>query len=358
MGYPTNSLTSYDVGWNGLSSAPTGNKEIIADVLTQLTIEEKPLLAVISDDVADGLYWQWSTDRLEGRSTGGALEGQISTAQAAIQRQKLSNYVQHFQGDFNVTLDQIEMSRRGKTIGVKDELRYQAGKRTTEKLLDVNARGWSVCNSSTDLSDAPSSGSNSAGPLTGNFHYWARNTVSSTGAGGVATSAYLGHTPSVQFIRNDGAFSSANINTVGKAMYDNGVRPNTIFMGHGVKLAFDAAIFGQASSGTLVRNTDALQGTEFGTVVDFIKTSLGRYAVITDHTMPSAASSSTSANALYTGACWYMADRNQMKKAWWRHFAPYDVVTNGDAKGGYVRGSLGFKITNPYAIGGVYNVTN
>lgn len=357
MAMYTGALSSYDVGWQTSLSSATGNKEIIKDVLTQLSIEDKPLLASIGDDVADGLYFQWATDRLATRTTAGALEGQTASTGSATQRKKLENYVQHFQGDFEVTLDQIEMSRRGKTIGVKDELRYQAGKVATEKLLDVNARGWSVCNSSTDLSDAPSTGSNSAGPLTGNFHYWARRTVSDTGSGGVATSAYLGYTPFVQFIRNDGPFSSANINTVGIAMRKNGVTPNTIFMTDGVKLAMDAAVFGQAASATLVRNTDALQGTEYSTVVDVIKTSIGRYAVIQDRTMPSAASSASAANALYTGACWYMADRNQMKQAWWRHFAPYDVATNADAKAGYVRGSLAFKITNPYAIGGVYNVT-
>lgn len=350
-----NALFSYDVGWHGTTSA-AGQKEIVSDVLTQLTPEDKPTLAVIGKDVADGLYWEWMTDRLAARTTAAALEGAAASYDAAVTRKKLANYVQHMQGGFAVTLDQIEMSRRGKTIGVKDEFRYQAGKRMSEKQLDLNTRAWSLCPSGTTAdssaaTDAPSSGSSSTGPISGNFHYWARNSVAT------ATSAFLGVAQATQFKYTAGSFSSADLNTVTKAMFDNGTRPNTIFCGHAVKLAMDSAFFNQTASGTLIRNTDALQGSEYGATIEVIKTSIGRFAIIVDHTMP-AQTSGTSAAAKWSDAAWYVAKREDMKLATWREFAPYDIPSAGDSVCGYVRGSYGFKITNPFSIGGVYGVTD
>lgn len=356
MAVVTNALQTYTLGWpttNGVAGNANANfRETVADVLVQLTPEETPTLQVLPNEEAPSLYWDWETDRLRAKSTTQAVEGQTYVGQSLIQRKRLGNYVQHFQGDYSVTLDNIKMSQRGKTIGVKDELRYQAGKEASAQMIDVNYRCWAVAGSSAAATDAPSSGESGTGPLSGNFHYWARNSVAT------ATSAFLGATQKTQFKYTSGSFSSGDINLVNKAMYDNGVRPDTIAMSHGVKLQFDAAIFGQTASGTLVRNTDAFKNASWDAVVDIIKTSIGRFAVMVDHLIPeSSATNATAGNRIYNDAAWYMFKRGDLSLSWWRHFEPYEVPQLGDALGGYVRGSCGFKVKSPFSIGGVYGVT-
>jgi len=342
----TDFWNSFNVGWGGnraYSVTNAGLKEQTADVMTILSPAQTPTLSVMGSEQAPGLYMDWMVDRLVTAADVPAVEGQESTSGTILTRTKLYNFVQHFQGDFWLGLDNVEVSRRNGTIGVADEYRFQAGKRMQEKRRDVNIRLYALNTTASTAIDAPSSAT--TGPTFGNLHYWAANS-SSTSYG----------TTSAQWVNGAGAaVTTAAIYTLVQAMYANNVTPDTAFMSHGQKVSLDRNFLNDTGLG-LVRNTDSVQGNEYAPIVDVIKTSVGRFAVIIDRWIPQSSSTTTSTSDSSTGAAWYLADRKQLKFAWWRPFKEYPLPPTGDNMRGYVRGAGTVKIENPHAIGGVYKV--
>lgn len=343
----SNLLYTYDLGWGGNRAYSVTNaqlKERVIDVLTVLSPDEKPTLAVMGKDTAPGLYYDWSVGTLKATSTAGALEGSDFAAVAATGRTKLYNFTQHMETGFAVSNDTIQVAKQGGIIGVTDEWQKAAGEAMTEKMRDLNIRMWSLT-----TADAPSSGSSAVAALTGNLHYWARNS-SSTAYGSAGS----------QWINQGGAFTSAVLYQLSEATFANGVVCDTLFMSHGVKMDMDATLLSfstAAANAPIFRNNDVVSGNEFGPVVDVIRTSLGRYAVIVDRWIPQSSSTAATATAVTDNPAWYMARRADLKLAWWRAFKDYPLSPTGDRAHGYVRGSAGVKILNPHAIGGAYNVT-
>lgn len=344
----TDFWNSFNVGWGGnqaYSVANAGLKEQVKDVMTILSPDETPTLNIMGSETAPGLYVDWMVDRLSTAADVPGVEGQEAASATILARTKLYNYVQHFQGNFWVGLDNVEVSRRNGTIGVADEYRFQAGKRQREKLRDVNIRLFALptVTATATREDYPSSAT--TGPRFGNLHYWASQS-SSTAYG----------TTSAQWINGAGlAVTSAGIYSVMNAMWANNVTPDTALMSGGQKISLDRNLLNDTTLGT-VRNTDAIQNGTYSPVVDVIKTSLGRFAVVVDRWIPQSASSTTAATDNVLAESWYLADRKQLKFAWWRPFKEYPLPPTGDNMRGYVRGAGTVMILNPHAIGGVYRV--
>lgn len=331
--------TTYGLKWGGnyaYSSTDAQMKENVIDVLTLLDPDETPTLAVLPKTRVNNLYTDWNVDTLAATSTAGVVEGNEWSPTAPTAREKLYNFVQHFEKGFSVSRDSVLVSQRGGVIGVDDEYKLQAGKAAKEKMRDVNIRLWSV---TTD--DAPSAGSTGAAPLMGNIHYWARQAVYTTNSR--PTTANVA-----------GAFATGSMYSVIETLYSQNVTFDTMFMPPGVKLDFDRALISDSGLTSTVRVTDAVQNQNYGPMIDVVRTSLGRFGVIVDRWIPqSSVSTATLANA--TG--WYLVKKSDIQVGWWRDFEPYSLSPNGDSYRGYVRGSCTVLPKNPRAIGFGYNVT-
>lgn len=343
---------STDVGWGYRStSVSAGLKERVSDVITMVSTKDTPTMAVLGKEAAPGLYFEWFIENLAAISTAGATEGEEVTAGATLTgRRKLSNFVQHFQTSFALSLDNLELSKRGATYGVSDEFKHQAMKKMLETQKNINSRFWSLpATSGAAREDGPSSAST---PLFGNFHYWASQTSAVVTADGRTSAQWItqGYT----------SITTATLYALSEAMYANAMDPDTLFCSPGIKIDLDRAFINDSGLQYNVRNTGAVEGNTYAPIVDIIKTSLtSRVAVIVDRAIPQTSTTATSAASdVQLREAWYLAERNRMKVCWWRELKEYPLPPTGDNIRGYIRGGCSVKIDNPNAIGGAYAVVS
>ena len=208
MAQPSNTFDSYDA---------VGIREDLSDVITNISPEETPFLTKARKTRARNTLHEWQTDSLRASAANAHIEGDATTAEARTATSRLGNYTQIFKNAVVVpdTDDGLDKAGRAK------EIAYQTLKIAKEQKLDIeralfdnNARVAGNSTTARELAGAPAW-------LTSNTSFGANEGANPTGDG---TDARTDETTTLL------AFSQARFDTVMQSIWDNGGKPDTVYL--------------------------------------------------------------------------------------------------------------------------------
>lgn len=208
MAQPTNTFDSYDA---------VGIREDLQDVIYDVSPEETPFYSACAKMKAANTYHEWQTDALRSSASNAHIEGDDTTAEARSATTRLGNYTQIFKNAVVIpgTDDSLNKAGRGK------EMAYQVMKIAKEQKLDIekalfdnNARVAGNASTARELAGAPAW-------LITNVEFESGNSgANPTGDGTDART-------------DDGtpvAFSQTRFDTVMQSIWENGGRPDTVYL--------------------------------------------------------------------------------------------------------------------------------
>lgn len=337
MATPTSGWSSFGVG---VPAAGTeGNREDLLDLITNLDKEKSAaLFQALPKTTTNSLTHEWLIDALAATSTAGVTEGDDFSASARAARTRISNIVQSFRDDFLVTNDQLKLSQNGVTAGVPNEYEYQVGKSLITIMQSIDARLMAL-------------GASSAATAGGTATARRMNSLRVTSWGGVAAvTATAGATGA--------AISLTQILSVHETMFTAGANPDTIVVSPGVKMDLTNALLNVAPAGgsaqsSLVRYTQP-SSQVYDQAVEYIRTDLGRFAILVDRFCPQ---STASAAAAIDSAAYFIFDKSKIRLAFFRPIRHYPLPPNGDSMRGFVHGSCTVEVLHPSALATVAQVT-
>lgn len=110
-----------------------GNREDLTDVITNISPAETPMLSRFGKSKAKGVTHEWQTDTLATAAANAAIEGaDYSFARVGV-RTRVSNWVQDFVNEVEVS----DIQRAVDVAGVEDEFAYQMTKAMKEHARDI-----------------------------------------------------------------------------------------------------------------------------------------------------------------------------------------------------------------------------
>ena len=206
MAAVTGSFSSYDA---------VANREDLTNEIYNISPSETPIVSAIGRTKATNTLHEWQTDSLAAASTANAqLEGVQFGYATSAPTVRLQNYCQISTKDIVVSGTQRALDH----AGIDDYFVYQTMKKGKELRLDIDAtisqvQGY-VVGDSTTARKTRALGS------------WLTSNVSRATNGANATGALYAPTDGTQR-----AFTEALLKAVVKSAYDNGGKPNTLFVG-------------------------------------------------------------------------------------------------------------------------------
>lgn len=341
----TNLWETYGVTGPAIGST-YGIRESLADTITIIDPDDQPTVAVLEKTTTNALYHEYLIDSLAATSTAGSPEGDSFSAAALNTRTRLGNTVQRFRKDFAVSLDQIELSKRGTVAGVRNEMDYQATKASKELLRNVDARLWSTGSAAASAVGVSSTTAPTAA-LLANIRQW----------------GYVSGITANQ----SGSFSTAALYALHQAMYATGAKPDTIFCNPYTRANISRVLLGDrayatANTGTtnglaLVNAEGFIANGEYGPVIEYVKTEYGRMAIVMDRWIPRV-TATASASAARDGGCWALIEKAKVRLAYWRPLKAYPIAPQGDYMAAYMLAALTLEVLHPSCIGIAYNATD
>ena len=208
MAQPTNTFDSYDA---------VGIREDLQDVIYDVSPEETPFYSSCAKMKAANTYHEWQTDALRASAANAHIEGDDTTAEARTATTRLGNYTQIFKNAVTIpgTDDGLNKAGRGK------EMAYQVMKVAKEQKLDIekalfdnNARVAGNSTTARELAGAPAW-------IYTNTSFGANEGADPTGDGTDA------RTDEVTTLL---AFSQTRFDTVMQSIWENGGRPDTVYL--------------------------------------------------------------------------------------------------------------------------------
>ena len=130
---PSNAYVTYEA---------VGNREDLLDIITNISPDETPLMTKFGTSKVTGMTHSWLTDSLGEPGTNSNLETQEFGTTEATPRVKLSNDIQIFMRDCDVSDSQEAVLK----AGVKSEMAYQMQKTMKMIALDVE---YAIVNNAT-----------------------------------------------------------------------------------------------------------------------------------------------------------------------------------------------------------------
>ena len=208
MAQPTNTFDSYDA---------VGIREDLADYITMISPEETPFFTKSGKATARNTYHEWQTDSLRASAANAHIEGDATSAEARTATTRLGNYTQIFKNAVVVPDTDEGLDKAGRAR----EIAYQTLKIAKEQKLDIekalfdnNARVAGNATTARELAGAPAW-------LTSNTSFGANEGANPTGDG---TDARTDETTTLL------AFSQARFDTVMQSIWDNGGKPDTVYL--------------------------------------------------------------------------------------------------------------------------------
>ena len=248
MALVTNAVTTY--------GTPTAREDLI-NAIYRIDPEDTPFTSAIPKVKATAVLHEWSTQALGAVNTTNArLEGETLSRRASTTPVRKQNYCQISDKDATVTGTDRAIS----IAGIDDMMDYQKALKSVELRVDMEAivlgnQGQTAGDSTTARTlrsfNAWFSGNALRGTTTG---------VDSTAATAAATDATTGDLQT---------FSETLLKAAIKAAYDDGGRPNMIFLGSGNKQIF-SAFTGRTNSQQEIGNpkkilaSASVYGSDFG----------------------------------------------------------------------------------------------
>ena len=208
MAQPSNTFDSYDA---------VGIREDLSDVITNVSPEETPFYTKARKTRARNTLHEWQTDALRSSAANAHIEGDATTAEARSATTRLGNYTQIFKNAVVVPDTDEGLDKAGRAR----EIAYQTLKIAKEQKLDIekalfdnNARVAGNATTARELAGAPAW-------LTSNTSFGANEGANPTGDG---TDARTDETTTLL------AFSQARFDTVMQSIWDNGGKPDTVYL--------------------------------------------------------------------------------------------------------------------------------
>ena len=208
MAQPTNTFDSYDA---------VGIREDLKDVIYNISPEETPFYTKARKTTARNTLVEWQTDSLRASAANAHIEGDATTANARTATSRLGNYTQIFKNAVVVPDTDEGLDKAGRAR----EIAYQTLKIAKEQKLDIekalfdnNARVAGNATTARELAGAPAW-------LTSNTSFGANEGANPTGDG---TDARTDETTTLL------AFSQARFDTVMQSIWDNGGKPDTVYL--------------------------------------------------------------------------------------------------------------------------------
>jgi hypothetical protein len=318
----------------------------------------------IPKTVANGITHEWLLDQLPATSTAGTSEGATWASGGVTGRTRLANSVQTFYRTFQVTMDMLTYSLKGRAPSVDNEYEHQVENFLLVQAQSMNAR---IVAKGTDASAVFVTDSTAVGLMAGFRGFQLTATADPSGGvqGTAAATNALSHNVS-------GAWSRTRFLQLHEAMFRLGANPNTLIVGPGVKADITNDILGEVAQSsnasassiygipTVVRqmHTDS-SGTEFTQDIQFIRTDYGRVAILVDRFVPEGTTSATNARGStgVSGAAVFLIDRSKTRLAFWRPLKHYPLPPDGDRMRGYVHAGATLEAQHPNTIGVLYNIT-
>jgi hypothetical protein len=208
MAQPSNTFDSYDA---------VGIREDLSDVITNVSPEETPFYTKARKSRARNTLHEWQTDSLRASAANAHIEGDATSAEARTATSRLGNYTQIFKNAVVVPDTDEGLDKAGRAR----EIAYQTLKIAKEQKLDIekalfdnNARVAGNATTARELAGAPAW-------LTSNTSFGANEGANPTGDG---TDARTDETTTLL------AFSQARFDTVMQSIWDNGGKPDTVYL--------------------------------------------------------------------------------------------------------------------------------
>ena len=218
MAQPTNSFSSYDA---------VGNRESLADVIYDWSLDETPFMSNIGRGSAKAKYQEWQTDALASAvDTNAVIEGDDATLDASTATVRPGNYTQISDKTAVVTGTQEVVEKAGRA----SEMDYQVAKKSRELKTDIEKQM---------LSNKPSvAGNDTTARQSAGFESWI-TTNADRGSGG-ADGGFAASVGGIVDAPTDGtqrAFTETILKNVMKQRADSGATSKTtqLYMGSHVK---------------------------------------------------------------------------------------------------------------------------
>lgn len=369
MSITGNLFTTFGIRYPGtaLTAGGAGIRENVSDVLENIDPDDTPTLGALPESTVNNLFSDWMIAGLSPSNTAAAEEGIEFSARQLKPRSRLQNWVQRFYIGFQISNDQIELAKRGGVIGVHDAMSHEAGYAARELKRNIECRLWSRASASATAGGyttadmaaeaAPASGAHTNGSTSitasqlGNFRYWMHGVQwvdpsNTTGSGTLTTGSTVSANVS-------GAIGTASLYALAEAHYNVGINPNKLFLSPGVKSDLSRALLNDSGLG-LARTLDAVKGTEYGPIIEVIRTDFGRLACIVSRHIPQ---DSATSSLTYRAPVFAIMDTSKVRVAYWRRLQPYSLPPSGDSARAYVMASCTLEVLHPNAIAYGMNVT-
>ena len=239
-----------------------GNREDLSNIIYDISPTSTPFLSGIAHTNATATNHEWQTDSIGVASNNAQIEGNDSTATAAVPSVRLGNNTQISTKVPMVTRTQREVDSAGRG----DELDYQIMK--SAKLMKNDMETALLANKIKVTGTA-----SIARELAGIESWLSTNTNLGAGAGAagsLGTTARVAGTPR--------AFDEAQLKAVLASCWDEGGDPDTIMVGSTIKQAMSGIVNGGAA-GAAQRVVDGNAATVH-TAIDIYVSDFGSLAVV------------------------------------------------------------------------------
>jgi len=207
MAQPSNSLDSYDI--NGI-------REDLSDMIYDVSPEETPFYSKCRKTKASNTLHEWQTDALRSSTTNAHIEGDDTVAEARTATSRLGNYTQIFKNAVIVPGTDSGLNKAGRA----KEMAYQVLKIGKEQKLDIEKALFA--------NQARSAGSSTTARYMAGVPAWlTSNTEFETNTGADPTG------DGTDARTDDGtpvAFSETRFNTVMQSIWENGGKPDTVYL--------------------------------------------------------------------------------------------------------------------------------
>jgi hypothetical protein len=208
MAQPTNTFDSYDA---------VGIREDLSDVIYDVSPDETPFYTACAKVSASNTYHEWQTDALRASAANAHIEGDDTVASARSATSRLGNYTQIFKDAVSIAGTDSGLNKAGRAR----EMAYQVMKVAKEQKLDIekalfdnNARVAGNSTTARELAGAP------AWMIT-NVDFQSGNSGANPTGDGTDARTDDG-TPT--------AFSQTKFDTVMQSIWENGGKPDTVYL--------------------------------------------------------------------------------------------------------------------------------
>lgn len=237
MAQPANTFDTYDA---------KGIREDLSDIIYNITPDDTPFYSACKKVKATNTLHEWQTDTLRSSAANAHIEGDDTSADAAVATVRLGNYTQIFKNAVTIADTEESVDKAGR----KNEIAYQTLKIAREQKLDIEKALFE--NNAREPGD-----STTARELAG-AGAWVK-TNQSVGSGGAAPT---GNGTDARTDGTQAAFTQAKFDTVMESIWTNGGTPDKVYLS---PFQMNIAL-GFTGGGNSRRNIDAASETVYNSV--------------------------------------------------------------------------------------------